>query len=161
MTPVILMRSLAVTALAALSLTACARKDDKAAAPPAAQPVPVEGPTTLKPGLWRFVIESPAGKQENRQVVGDNFDPGAEAAAKSSPCGKPSMTRTADGFALSHSCTRDKITYSLAGSVTGDFTSRVVTDLEMTLEAYGQRQRLHLRSEGIYEGPCPAETAKR
>lgn len=68
------------------------------------------------------------------------------------------MTRTADGFALSQSCQRDKITYSLTGVVSGDFTSHVVTDLDLTLQAYGQRQRLHLRSEGTYVGPCPLET---
>lgn len=149
-------RGSALALLACVSLTACSRGADKAPAPPPA--APVEGPRTLKPGLWSFVIASHGDQQESRQCIGEGFDPGAEAAAKSSPCGKPTMTRTADGFALSQSCQRDKITYSLTGVVSGDFTTHVVTDLDLTLQAYGQRQRLHLRSEGTYVGPCPLET---
>jgi hypothetical protein len=150
-------RGPALTLLACAILAACSRDADKAHAPPPT--APVEGPRTLKPGLWAFVIASHGESQESRQCIGEGFDPGAEAAAKSNPCGKPTMTRTAEGFALSQACARDKITYSLTGVVSGDFTSRVVTDLDLTLQAYGRRQKLHMRSEGTYLGPCPPEAA--
>lgn len=156
------LRGPALALLACASLAACSRgADTTPAPPPVAVTAEMEGPRTLKPGLWAFVIDSHGSKQESRQCIGEGFDPGAEAAAKSNPCGKPTMTRTADGFALSQACARNKITYSLTGVVSGDFTTRVVTDLDLTLQAYGQRQRLHMRSEGTYVGPCPPEAATK
>lgn len=68
-------RGSALALLACVSLTACSRGADKAPDPPPA--APVEGPRTLKPGLWSFVIASHGDQQESRQCIGEGFDPGA------------------------------------------------------------------------------------
>ena len=148
---------LSLSVLVLMSLAACSRTDDRAGAPvPAAAPAPVAGgPTTLKPGQWKTVAHTPRGDEESVQCVGEGFDPGAEAAQKASPCGKPIMTRTADGFQIDQSCEKDHIRYALAGTVRGDFTTTATTDLELVLSAYGRRQTLHLRAVSTYQGACP------
>jgi hypothetical protein len=151
--------------LAAGSLAACSRTDDKAGAPPASGVASAEseaapaagGPTTLKPGLWKTVTQAPTGPEESTQCVGEGVDPGAEAAQKASPCGKPNMTRTADGFRLDQVCEKNHIQYDLVGAVRGDFTTTATTDLDLTLSAFGRKQSLHLRAVSTYQGECPAD----
>ena len=154
--------SLSVLVLTSLSLTAlagCSRTDDRAdtpdagPAPAAAAPV-AGGPTTLKPGQWKTVAQTPRGEEESVQCVGEGFDPGAEAAQKASPCGKPIMIRTADGFQIDQSCEKDHIKYAVAGTVRGDFTTTATTDLELVLSAYGRRQTLRLQAVSTYQGAC-------
>jgi hypothetical protein len=141
---------------------ACSRPEHKAAAPEAAPPAPIPppaagGPSTLKPGLWKTVTRTPAGDEASTQCVGAGYDPGAEAAAKASPCGRPTLTRTASGFRLDHACEKDGVTYALTGVVSGDFTTTATTDLDLTLSAFGRRQTLHLRAVSTYQGPCQPE----
>jgi hypothetical protein len=145
--------------LVLLTLAAgCSRTDDRVDSPAASNPAataPVAGgPTTLKPGQWKTVTQMPTGAEESTQCVGEGFDPGAEAAQKASPCGKPEMTRTADGFALAQSCEKDRIKYSLTGAVRGDFVTTATTDLELVLSAYGRKQTLRLHAISTYQGPC-------
>ena len=157
-----------LTAIAAIaSLAACSRTDDQAGAPSApggptsqqdAAPA-AGGPTTLKPGAWKTVTQTPAGKEETVQCVGEGYDPGAEAAAKATPCGKPTLTRTADGFRLDHVCEKDGITYDLAGAVRGDFVTTATTDLELTLSAFGRKQTMRMRATSTYQGPCDPKAA--
>jgi hypothetical protein len=145
-------------------LAACSRTDDRAHDPaagsspaPAAQQeaAPVAGgPTTLKPGLWKTVTQTPAGPEDSTQCVGEGFDPGAEAARKVSPCGNPTMVRTADGFRLEHACQKDHIDYALSGRVSGDFVTTAKTDLELVVSAFGRRQTLRLNAVSTYQGPC-------
>jgi len=150
----ILLSVLTLTSLA--SLAACSRTDDRADSPiSAAAPAPVAGgPTTLKPGQWKTVTKTPMGEEVSTQCVGEGFDPGAEAAQKASPCGKPVMTRTADGFAVSQTCEKDRIKYALSGTVAGDFTTTATTNLELILSAYGRKQTLNLKAVSTYEGDC-------
>ena len=148
-----------------LGLAACSRTDDRATTPAAgagqaqatggqdAAPV-AGGPTTLKPGLWKTVTQSPAGPQESTQCVGEGYDPGAEAARKVSPCGSPVMTRTADGFRLDHSCQKDHINYALTGTVKGDFVTTARTDMELVVSAFGRRQTMRASAVSTYQGPC-------
>jgi hypothetical protein len=154
-----------IAAGALLALSACSRTDDKAGAPVAAGSVDpavaqqeaapaAGGPTTLKPGRWKTLTQTPSGPDEQIQCIGEGFDPGAEAAQKASPCGKPNVTRTADGFQLDLACERNHIQYALAGTVRGDFVTTATTDLDLTLSAYGRKQRLHLRAVSTYLGPC-------
>lgn len=145
--------------LALAGLAACSRTDDQAAAPgavaPAVSTAPVAGgPTTLKPGLWKTVTKTPVGPEESTQCVGEGFDPGAEAAQKASPCGKPEMTRTAEGFSLSQTCEKDHIKYALSGVVRGDFTTTATTDLELVLSGYGRKQSLRVQAVSTYQGAC-------
>ena len=157
--------------LAASGLTACSRTDDRASDPAAgaspaqatgqdAAPV-AGGPTTLKPGLWKTVTKTPAGPQDSTQCVGEGYDPGAEAARKVSPCGKPEMTRTADGFRLDLACEKDHINYALTGTVRGDFVTTADTELELVVSAFGRRQTLRASAVSTYQGPCEpgAQTA--
>lgn len=157
---------LGLVALAALSAAAgCSRTDDRAGSPAAgaapAQPngqdaAPAAGgPTTLKPGLWKTVTKTPAGPQDSTQCVGEEFDPGAEAARKASPCGNPRMTRTADGFQLDLACEKNHINYVLTGTVKGDFVTTAQSDLTLTASAFGRRQTLRMEASSTYQGPCP------
>ena len=146
-------------ALLALGLAAaCSRTDDKVDSPAASGPVATApaagGPTTLKPGQWKTVTKLPTGTEESIQCVGEGFDPGAEAAQKASPCGKPTMTRTVDGFQLAQACEKDRIKYALTGTVRGDFTTTATTDLELVLSAYGRKQTLRLEAVSTYQGDC-------
>ncbi len=145
-----------LTLTSAMALAGCSRTDDRAGTPvSAAAPAPVAGgPTTLKPGQWRTVTKTPMGEEDSIQCVGEGFDPGAEAAQKASPCGKPVVTRTADGFSLSQACEKDHIKYALAGTVAGDFTTTAKTDLELVLSAYGRKQTMHLSAVSTYQGDC-------
>ncbi|MBO9708357.1 MAG: hypothetical protein J7521_09105 [Caulobacter sp.] len=148
---------------AALAASACSRHDDKSdtarQGEPATEAAPVAGgPQTLKPGLWKTVTKTPTGDQETTRCVGEGFDPGAEAAQKASPCGKPTITRQADGFRLEHSCKNNGIDYALTGTVTGDFTTTATTDMTMTLSAFGRRQSLHMTAVSTYVGPCELTT---
>lgn len=164
---------LGLTALVALSAAAgCSRTDDRASAPAAAGSGPASstgqdaapvtgGPTTLKPGLWKTVTKTPAGPEDSTQCVGEGFDPGAEAARKVSPCGSPTMTRTADGFRLDLACEKNHIDYALTGTVKGDFVTVAESDLQLTASAFGRRQTLHVQATSTYQGACEpgAETA--
>ncbi|WP_165190490.1 hypothetical protein [Caulobacter soli] len=156
-----------------LGLAACSRTDDRANDPAAgasaaqatgqdAAPV-AGGPTTLKPGLWKTVTQTPAGPQDSTQCVGDGVDPGAEAARKVSPCGKPEMTRTVDGFRLDQACEKDHINYVLSGTVKGDFVTTAKTDLQLVVSAFGRRQTLRAGAVSTYQGPCEpgAQTASQ
>lgn len=159
---------LLLSVLVLTSLAACSRTDGQASAPGAAavpgatSAAPVAGgPTTLKPGQWKTVTKGPMGPEESTQCVGEGFDPGAEAARKASPCGAPTMTRTADGFQIDQACEKDHIKYSLAGTVRGDFVTTATTELELVLSAYGRKQTLHLQAVSTYQGPCqPDDKAK-
>ena len=149
--------------LAIADLVACSRTDDKPAGadravPPVSEAAPAAGgPQTLKPGLWKTVTKTPAGEQVSTECIGEGYDPGARAAAKlNSPCGAPTMTRTADGFHLEHACEHKGITYALTGTVSGDFTTTAASDLDLTLSAFGRKQTMHLRAVSTYEGDCPA-----
>jgi hypothetical protein len=147
-----------------LGLAACSRTDDRASDPAAgAGPVAsagqdaapaAGGPTTLKPGLWKTVTQTPAGPEDSTQCVADGYDPGAEAARKVSPCGKPDVVRTADGFQLDLACEKDHITYSLTGQVRGDFVTTATTDLALEVSAFGRRQTLRMKAVSTYQGPC-------
>jgi hypothetical protein len=150
-----------LSVLVLTGLGACSRTDDQTSATGAAAALtataPVAGgPTTLKPGQWKTVTQSPMGPEESVQCVGEGYDPGAEAAQKASPCGKPTMTRTADGFQIDQACEKDHIKYALAGTVRGDFVTTATTELELVLSAYGRKQTLHLRAVSTYQGACPA-----
>ena len=151
-----------IPALALLALAACSRTDDKAAAPAAPAPeaaAPVAGgPQTLKPGQWKTVTKTPLGPEESTQCVGEGYDPGAEAARKATPCGQPTLTRTADGFHLDQVCEKDGVKYDLAGAVSGDFTTTATTDLALTLSAFGRKQTMHMRAVSTYQGPCTPGT---
>ncbi|SFI74821.1 hypothetical protein [Caulobacter sp. UNC279MFTsu5.1] len=147
-----------------LGLAACSRTDDRArepatasspaaSAPQDAAPA-AGGPTTLKPGLWKTVTQTPAGPEDSTQCVGEGFDPGAEAARKVSPCGNPTVTRTADGFRLEHACQKDHIDYRLTGRVSGDFITTADTDLELVVSAFGRKQTLRMKASSTYQGPC-------
>ncbi len=154
----------------ALGLAACSRTDDKAASPPAAsnasgvarpEGAPVAGgASTLKPGLWKTVTQTPAGPEDSTQCVGEGYDPAAEAARKASPCGAPTVTRVADGFHLALSCQKDHIDYALTGAVQGDFTTTATTDLELVISAFGRKQALHMKAVSTYQGPCEPGAAK-
>ncbi len=150
--------------LAASSLAACSRTDDRAS-DPAAGNSPAQatgqdaapaagGPRTLKPGLWKTVTQTPAGPQDSTQCVAEGYDPGAEAARKISPCGSPTVTRTADGFRLDHACEKDHINYVLTGEVKGDFVTTARTDMELVVSAFGRRQTLRASAVSTYQGPC-------
>jgi hypothetical protein len=155
-------------ALPALGLAGCSRTDDKAASlsPAGAssgatsdhqEAAPVAGgPTTLKPGRWKTVSQTPMGPETSTQCVGEGYDPGAEAAQKASPCGKPTLTRTADGFRIEQACEKDHIQYDLKGAVRGDFTTTATTDLDVTLSAFGRKQAMHVGAVSTYEGACEA-----
>jgi len=157
----VLFSVLVLTGSALASLAACSRTDDRAGAPPStAAPASVAapvagGPTTLKPGQWKTVAQTPMGQEVSTQCVGEGFDPGAEAAQKASPCGKPNMIRTADGFQLDQACEKDHIKYALSGTVRGDFVTTAATELELVLSAYGRKQTLHLKAVSTYQGACP------
>ena len=148
-------------------MSACSRTDDRASNPAAgdsaAQTAALDaapaagGPTTLKPGLWRTVTRTPAGPEDSTQCVAEGFDPGAEAARKVSPCGNPTVTRTADGFRLAQSCEKDHINYALSGQVSGDFVTTAKTDLELIVSAFGRKQAMRLQAVSTYQGPCPAD----
>lgn len=150
--------------VAPLGLAACSRTDDRAHDPAAGDsqtPIAQQdaapaagGPTTLKPGLWKTVTQTPAGPEDSTQCVGQGFDPGAEAARKVSPCGSPTVTRTADGFRLDHACQKDHIDYALTGRVSGDFTTTATTDLELVVSAFGRKQTLRMKAVSTYQGPC-------
>lgn len=145
-------------------LAACSRTDDRARDPAAgAGPATVArqdaapvagGPTTLKPGLWKTVTQTPAGPEDSTQCVGQGFDPGAEAARKVSPCGNPTVVRTADGFRLELACQKDHIDYALTGRVSGDFVTTADTDLELVVSAFGRKQTLRMKATSTYQGPC-------
>ena len=153
--------SLAIIVAAGLmGLTGCSRPDDKPAAP-AREAAPVAGgPQTLRPGLWKTLTKTPAGEQTTIQCVGEGYDPGADAADKASPCGKPSLTRTADGFHIDQACKHKGVDYALSGVVSGDFTTTATTDLSLTLSAFGRKQTLALQAVSTYLGPCqPGEPA--
>ncbi len=161
------LRLAGVLVLAATAgLAACSRTDDKASAPPAsaaatAQPdaaAEAGGPRTLKPGAWKTVAKTPAGEESSIQCVGEGYDPGAEAARKATPCGQPTLTRTADGFHLDQVCEKDGVKYDLAGAVSGDFTTTATTDLALTLSAFGRKQTMHMRAVSTYQGPCKPGT---
>ena len=156
--PRVLIPALALFGPSLLGVAACSRSDDKAAAPAAPAPeaaAPVTGgPQTLKPGLWKTVTKTPLGPEDSTQCVGEGYDPGAEAAQKASPCGKPTVTRTADGFRLDHACEKDHITYALTGVVSGDFVTTATTDLELTVSAYGRKQVMRVQAVSTYQGPC-------
>lgn len=143
-----------------LGAAACSRTDDRASEPPAAatqEAAPAAGgPTTLKPGLWKTVTKTPAGPEESVQCVGEGYDPGAEAAQKASPCGKPTLTRTVDGFRLDHACEKNSIRYQLTGVVRGDFVTTATTDLDLVVSAFGRRQAMHLQAVSTYQGACEA-----
>jgi len=145
-------------------LAACSRTDDRAHDPAAgsspttvarqdAAPV-AGGPTTLKPGLWKTVTQTPAGPEDSTQCVGPGFDPGAEAARKVSPCGNPTVVRTADGFQLELACQKDHIDYALTGRVSGDFVTTADTDLALVVSAFGRKQTLRMKATSTYQGPC-------
>jgi hypothetical protein len=150
--------------LIGLGLAGCSRSDDRASDPAAgAGPVPAAGhdaapaaggPTTLKPGLWKTVTQTPAGPEDSVQCVAEGYDPGAEAARKVSPCGSPNVTRTAEGFQLDLACQKNHIDYSLTGVVKGDFVTTADTDLELVVSAFGRRQTLHMKAVSTYQGPC-------
>lgn len=155
---------LLVPALLVLGLAGCSRTDDRASAP-AAGPAPVPsigqdaapvagGPTTLKPGLWKTVTQTPAGPESSVQCVADGYDPGAEAARKVSPCGSPEMTRTVDGFRVDLACEKDHIDYVLSGTVRGDFVTTAQTDLQLEVSAFGRRQTLRMKAVSTYQGDC-------
>lgn len=162
-----LLLGLAVLGMAG-AIAGCSRTDDRAGSPAAASDAspaqgngqdaaPVAGgPTTLKPGLWKTVTQTPAGPEESTQCVGDGFDPGAEAARKVSPCGSPTMTRTADGFRLDLACEKNHISYVLTGTVKGDFVTTAQSDLTLTASAFGRRQTVRAEATSTYQGPCPA-----
>ena len=156
--PRVLIPVLALLGPTLLGMAACSRADDKADAPAASAPeaaAPVAGgPQTLKPGLWKTVAKTPLGSEDSTQCVGEGYDPGAEAAQKASPCGKPTLTRTADGFRLDHACEKDHINYALTGTVSGDFVTTATTDLDLTVSAYGRKQVMHLQAVSTYQGPC-------
>ena len=156
--PRVLIPALALFGPSLLGMAACSRSDDKAAAPAAPAPeaaAPVTGgPQTLKPGLWKTVTKTPLGPEDSTQCVGEGYDPGAEAAQKASPCGKPTLTRTADGFRLDHACEKDHINYALTGVVSGDFVTTATTDLELTVSAYGRKQVMRVQAVSTYQGPC-------
>lgn len=145
-------------------LGACSRTDDRAHDPAAGDshtPIAQQdaapaagGPTTLKPGLWKTVTQTPAGPEDSTQCVGRGFDPGAEAARKVSPCGNPTVVRTADGFRLDHACSKDHIDYALTGRVSGDFVTTAKTDLELVVSAFGRKQTMRLSAVSTYQGPC-------
>jgi hypothetical protein len=116
------------------------------------------GPRTLKPGAWKTVTKTPAGEESSVQCVGEGYDPGAEAARKATPCGQPTLTRTADGFHLDQVCEKDGIKYDLAGAVSGDFTTTATTDLALTLSAFGRKQTMHMRAVSTYQGACEPAT---
>ena len=153
--------SLAIIVAAGLmGLTGCSRPDDKPAAP-AREAAPVAGgPQTLRPGLWKTLTKTPAGEQTTIQCVGEGYDPGADAADKASPCGKPSLTRTADGFHIDQACKHKGVDYALSGVVSGDFTTTATTDLSLTLSAYGRRQTLRMQAVSTYQGACDPKTWK-
>ncbi|KQZ06217.1 hypothetical protein ASD21_00835 [Caulobacter sp. Root1455] len=141
-----------------LGLAACSRTDDRADGPAAsasqdAAPA-AGGPTTLKPGLWKTVTQTPSGPEDSLKCVAEGYDPGAEAARKVSPCGNPQMTRTADGFQLDLACEKKHITYVLTGQVRGDFVTTADTDLELVVSAFGRRQTLRVKAVSTYQGPC-------
>ena len=147
-----------------VGLVACSRTDDRAS-DPAAGASPVQsggqdaapaagGPTTLKPGLWKTVTQTPAGPEDSLQCVAEGYDPGAEAARKVSPCGSAKVTRTAEGFQLDLACQKDPITYALTGSVRGDFVTTADTDLELVVSAFGRRQVMRVKAVSTYQGPC-------
>jgi hypothetical protein len=153
--------------LLGLGLAGCSRTDDRAS-DPAAGAGPVQsagqdaapaagGPTTLKPGLWKTVTQTPAGPEDTVQCVAEGYDPGAEAARKVSPCGSPEMTRTVDGFRLDLACAKDHINYLLTGTVRGDFVTTADTDLELVISAFGRKQTLHVKAVSTYQGPCEPE----
>ena len=149
-------------AILATVLAGCSRGADKAGAPPSAttpgqEAAPVAGgPSTLKPGLWKTVTQSPTGPEEKTHCVGEGFDPAAEAAQNATPCGKPNMTRTAEGFQLDLTCEKSHIKYDLVGKVHGDFVTSATTDLDLTLSAFGRKQALHLKAVSTYQGACKA-----
>lgn len=160
-------------ALLLLGLAACSRTDDRASDPAggAVQTPAVTsqdaapaagGPRTLKPGLWKTVTQAPGGPEESTRCLAEGYDPGAEAARKVSPCGNPTVTRTADGFRLDHVCEKSNITYTLAGTVRGDFTTTAETNLELVVSAFGRKQTLHMKAVSTYQGPCEpgSETAQ-
>jgi hypothetical protein len=148
----------------ALGSAGCSRTDDRASNPAAGEgqaqaaaqdAAPVAGgPTTLKPGQWKTVTQTPAGPETSTQCVADGYDPGAEAARKASPCGSPAVMRTADGFRIDHVCEKDHITYALTGRVSGDFTTTATTDLELVVSAFGRKQALRINAVSTYQGPC-------
>jgi hypothetical protein len=154
--------------LLALGAAGCSRTDDKTASPSGSGAVSdrheaapaAGGPTTLKPGQWKTVTQTPMGPEESIQCVAEGYDPGAEAAQKASPCGKPAMTRTADGFQIEQACEKDHIKYALTGTVRGDFSTTATTDLDLTLSAFGRQQAMHLRAVSTYQGDCQPTTAK-
>lgn len=158
-------KPLLVPVLLALGLAGCSRTDDRAS-DPAAGAAPVSstgqdaapaagGPTTLKPGLWKTVTQTPAGPEDSVQCVAEGYDPGAEAARKASPCGSPQMTRTVDGFRIDLSCQKDHIDYVLTGVVRGDFVTTAQTDLQLDVSAFGRRQTLRMKAVSTYQGACP------
>jgi hypothetical protein len=164
------LRSLSLVAVATIAaatgLAACSRTDDRADAPgaPASTTGQTEaapaagGPRTLKAGAWKTVTRTPAGEESSIQCVAEGYDPGAEAARKATPCGQPTLTRTADGFRLSQACEKDHIKYDLAGVVSGDFATTATTDLAVTLSAYGRKQTMRMRAVSTYQGPCEPKT---
>ncbi len=156
--------------LAALAAAAgCSRNDDKTAAPAAggsappaeSEAAPAAGgpPRLMRAGLWKTTAHTPGGAERTTtQCVGQGQDP-ALTAAQDTPCGKPEVTPVIDGFTIELACTKDKIAYSLAGVVKGDFQTRTTSNLEMTVQAYGVKKVMKLQSESVYVGPCDAAAA--
>lgn len=160
MTPFRLAVALAACLVAAC---ACSRTDDKAAAPAAGaagKPKEAEAAAAaggvrraMRPGLWKTTAVTPTGEQTSTQCVGEDYDP-ALAAAKAAPCGDPQITPVIDGFTIELACRKDKLAYSLAGLVKGDFQTRMTNEMEMTVQGFGASKRLKLSSESVYVGPC-------
>ncbi len=155
---------LLVPALLVLGLAGCSRTDDRASAP-AAGPAPVPsigqdaapvagGPTTLKPGLWKTVAQTPAGPGARSSAWPTATTPAPRRPCKVSPCGSPEMTRTVDGFRVDLACEKDHIDYVLSGTVRGDFVTTAQTDLQLEVSAFGRRQTLRMKAVSTYQGDC-------
>jgi hypothetical protein len=51
-------------------------------------------------------------------------------------------------------CEKNHITYTLTGTVRGDFVTTADTDLNLDVSAFGRRQTLHVKAVSTYQGPC-------
>ena len=170
------MRNMAIVTAAALVLAACSRPDtgsadaaDAGAAAPAeaaeaGEIVAVSQLPTMRPGRWRTekVERDTDAAGETRETGEDCVTADAVGSLKAMAAGTPScrrdLRRVRDGYVVRTACEENGVATRGLLRVTGDFQTRVVTDLDTTVQTPGQpptRWTIHMDSRWV--GACSAE----
>jgi hypothetical protein len=155
-------RTLAVTAVAALALSACQKKEE--AVPPAKSAVPPsQTPPKRKPGLWEQRVSNGDFVQVSRICLDEAVD--AKLSWWGSQAGKDvceknlASSQTDGGWRFSSVCdmgTGGKVTTS--GVATGDFNAHYQISAESSTVGAAAPQMNGTRKmtiDAAWQGPCP------